>query len=140
MNIFEINLIVAGTFWNGAHRDFLVVKIGAAGNLLWRQIYNDEANATPTVLSADVEGNIYVAGTVNESGGSHLRMLRYSPTGGLYWGQIYRGGRTNYARGILVDSAGNALAMVETSTSDGVQNVSQTRQVMFATNGQVYLR
>ncbi len=133
------NLIIAGTYRDRDHRDLLVVKYTAVGNFYWKQVFEEGGNTVPTVVAADdKEGNIYVAATVSEPGGSRLQVARFSPAGVLYWNQPYRGGRTTYARTMLIDGSGNALLTVDTTYGDANQGTYQTRQIIFTTYGAVY--
>lgn len=92
--------------------DFLTVKYGSDGSLLWTRRYNGPANGVdfPSALKVDNSGNVYVAGTSAGVGtGYDYATIKYSSEGAILWSRRYNGtGNGNdMARAMAIDSSYN---------------------------------
>jgi uncharacterized delta-60 repeat protein len=111
------NVIVFGSFYNGANQDYCTVKYDSAGTLLWAQTYDsgydDRCGSQIAVDSAD---NILVGGTSYNGLNDDVRILKYDPSGGLLWNMAYDSGDTDYGWSAAVDSADNVVVAGSTGS------------------------
>ena len=107
--------------------DPFVAKYNRNGELLWLKSVLDFRSALGTTDSAygvatDNDGNIYVTGdTVDtlpgetNAGGRDAFIAKYDPEGNRLWGHLLGSSRDDTARGIAVDSEGNAFIVGNTN-------------------------
>jgi uncharacterized delta-60 repeat protein len=104
----------------GYESDYLTLKYGPDGNLLWKNRYNGPANGEDyaTAIAVDGNGNVLVTG--ESSGGNSgvdYATLKYGPDGTLLWEKLYNGpanGRDE-ATAMAVDGNGNVYVTGESS-------------------------
>ncbi len=111
------NLLVTGySAGAGTGFDFLTVKYGAQGQILWNRRFNGPGNGDDFAagLAIDTAGYIYVAGQsyAGSATGFDITLLKYSTVGQLLWQRTYgaAGNGPEEARGIALDSSGNIYA------------------------------
>ena len=120
------NLFVTGySAGSGSGFDFLTVKYGLQGEILWNRRFNGTGNGDDFAagLTIDSSGYIYVAGQsyTGSASGFDIALLKYSPAGGLLWQKTYGAGGSGpeETRGIALDSNGN-IYVTGTSQNDFV--------------------
>jgi hypothetical protein len=118
------NVFLAGTSWNGADYDAVVVKLGPGGNRLWTGVYDGGDEDVAYAVAVDAAGNVYLTGHSVVMTGDfdlqpHLLIAKLNAAGALQWA------RTNGAGGIwsegfslVLDSAGNGYFAGEVYTGD----------------------
>jgi len=87
-------------------RDFLTVKYGTGGKLLWQRRHSSSGASGDgaRVLARDAAGNVYVAGDVAKSGsGQDLRVIRYKASGFRDW--VFTWGNTEDRNELAADIA-----------------------------------
>lgn len=109
----------------GTGFDFLTVKYGLQGEILWNRRFNGPGNGDDFAagLTVDSFGYIYVAGQsyTGSATGFDLALLKYSPAGELLWQKTYGadGSGPEEARGIALDTDGS-IYVAGTSQNDFV--------------------
>ena len=107
------SMYLAGyTFGYESDRNFMVMKLGATGNILWKNEINGSSNTQSTddalAMATDNSGNIYATGYVKNSGtGYDMMLVKYSATGDSIWAQQYNYGianETDKAIGIAISN------------------------------------
>jgi uncharacterized delta-60 repeat protein len=96
-------------------RDFLVMKLGAGGTMLWKHSINGTSNTQSTddaiAMINDNSGNIYATGFVKNSGtGYDIMLVKYNSSGDSIWSAIYNystANETDKAVAITLDSESN---------------------------------
>ena len=123
------NMYLAGyTFGYESDRNFMVMKLGATGNMLWEREINGSSNTQSTddavALATDNSGNIYAAGYVKNSGtGYDMMLVKYSPTGDSVWAQQYNydlANETDKAIGIAISSDGKIYVTGRSDQDAGI--------------------
>ncbi len=103
---------------------FATLKYDKNGKQLWVGKYNVPGYGFPVGLGVDKGGSVYVSGNVSEeTGGSFFNTIRYSKDGKQLWQKRYAGPGYNVARGIAVDSAGNAYVAGQMGTESYGQDM-----------------
>ncbi|MCI0597254.1 MAG: SBBP repeat-containing protein, partial [candidate division Zixibacteria bacterium] len=120
------NFLVTGySAGEGSGFDFLTVKYGPQGNIIWSRRFNGPGNGDDFAagLVIDSAGYIYVTGQsyTGSATGFDIALLKYSPVGQLLWQRTYgaMGSGAEEARGIALDSSGN-IYITGTSQNDFV--------------------
>lgn len=87
------NIIVAGITWSGNSVDYLTVKYGSDGTLLWDETENPagaDAWNEPAGVTIDAEGNVIVTGySPNEEGWLNYYTVKYDANGVEQWAESY---------------------------------------------------
>jgi uncharacterized delta-60 repeat protein len=87
-------------------QDFLVVKRGPSGDLLWEARHGAGDWRSATALAIDPDGGIYVTGFEEDRSFS---TVKYSPEGAEEWARSAPAGDSSRPLGIAVDSAGDLI-------------------------------
>ncbi len=113
---------------NVGNIDAFLAKYDAAGTLLWTRQIGTTANDYSRGVAVDGSGNAYITGHTNGSlGGPNAGSLdaflaKYDASGTLLWTRQTGTGANEDARGVAVDSAGNAYLTGYTNGSLGGAN------------------
>lgn len=99
---------------------------------LWLQRYNGPANNygydKATAMTVDSTGNVYVTGaSVGATYNTNIRTIKYDNNGTELWNKEYNGpdNKTDYAKAIAVDKAGNVYVTGKTTrTSNYIDYVT----------------
>lgn len=108
------SIIVTGySFGQGTEHDWLILKYGSDGRLLWKTVYNSPLNRDDMcrALALDNKGNIFLTGIGRTRKTSYdMTTLKYDAEGGLTWMARYAGpeGAFDAGEAVGVDSSGNA--------------------------------
>jgi hypothetical protein len=91
-------------------------KLSADGSRFLYSTYLPDTAATASAIAIDAQGAAYIAGTTTAS---HAYVVKLSPNGStiLYYGTL-AGSKSEAARALLVDTAGNAVVAGNTSSPD----------------------
>ena len=101
----------------GSGRTFAVVKLDAAGRLLWRGTYGGSRGGVggeAFAVAVDAAGNVYAAGYVGDgvifNNNLDYLVVKFGPDGSERWAVRYNGpgNNTDLAHHVAVDAAGNA--------------------------------
>ena len=107
------NVYVAGqTTTSTTQGDFVTVKYGPNGNVIWVSRFNStfNLNDAATSIAVDASGNVYVAGWSNFSANSSaFTTVKYDPNGLQLWAHHYQGpvSLSNKATSLGLDGSGN---------------------------------
>lgn len=100
----------------GSSQDYLYVKLGPAGNILWQGTYNGTGNNIdyPASLAVDDSGNVYVTGHSRNGpsiGDEDILTIKLSAGGSLLWQARFNGSEDGIdgANAIEVDTDGNVF-------------------------------
>ena len=110
------DIVVSG--WGGT-----TIKYNAAGDLIWKTVYNGDASFWDMVL--DGAGNIYVTGSGRENGpSSDYCTAKYDADGVQQWFVWYNGTKNgvDLARSVAVDGTNNVYVTGQTTIDDGSRN------------------
>ena len=123
-----LNLVSAGD------NDVFVVKLNAAGNLVWAQRYGSTGTDQGQAVAHDSAGRIIVAGSfagtvdfdpgpgvqnLSSAGLSDAFVLRLASSGGTNWARRFGGSQADVANAVAVDSGNNVVA-VGTQSGDAI--------------------
>jgi hypothetical protein len=138
------NIYVSGFETEDPNWDFLTVKYGANGAVLWSRLYNGAVNDNDRVtdIKLDSGGNVVITGwAMGQSGGSEgwhqdYVTIKYSPTGDQLWAAIFDSPdhRQDFPHALAVDQADNIYV---TGYSPGTGNPNwDATTVKYSPNGQ----
>jgi hypothetical protein len=121
------NVYVTGsTYTSGADTDYVTIKYGPDGDLLWVDLYYGYAGTGPDAadaLALDGAGNIYVTGgSAGQGTGTDFATIRYSPGSSIDWVARYSGPppyTSDYASDLAMDGSGNVYVTGHQGTSGG---------------------
>src|ERR1041385_9489401 len=86
------NIYVAGSTVNiGTDRDYLIQKLDASGNEIWRKEYNASGNGPDevTAIILDASSNVYVTGFgKSENTGDDFLTMKLDATGNIVWTEV----------------------------------------------------
>ena len=94
----------------GENKDYITIKYGFKGQLLWGSRYYGSANSTdiPKAIAVDNDGNVYVTG---ESMGMNSNLdfvtIKYNSSGNEQWRERYDGGNIDIPQAITIGPDGN---------------------------------
>ena len=94
----------------GENKDYITIKYGFKGQLLWGSRYYGSANSTdiPKAIAVDNDGNVYVTG---ESMGMNSNLdfvtIKYNSLGTEQWRERYDGGNIDIPQAITIGPDGN---------------------------------
>src|SRR5689334_19344480 len=85
------NIYTAGSTVNiGTDRDYLIQKMDASGNIIWRTIYNASGNGPDEAqaIAVDASQNVYVTGFGKSADvGNDFLTMKLNSTGSIVWTQ-----------------------------------------------------
>jgi hypothetical protein len=134
------NVIVAGTQGpielSGKGSDIVVLKVTAAGKVLWRRTYDGPSHLTDYVndLALDAHDNALVVGVSTGRGtGRDYITLKLRADGTRAWTRTFAGPeRFDEARGVAVDSKGNVYV---TGWSDDKDRARRAMTISYSPAG-----
>jgi len=96
----------------GLNADYVTIKYGPSGAVLWARRYNGPANDydRATALALDGQGNVYVTGESEGAGSAYdYATIKYSATGERLWARRYNGAANDFDRAaaLALDGQGN---------------------------------
>ncbi len=107
------SVVVAGsTYFTANENDIQIIKLDAAGTLLWEYVYNGDGDHYDVVyeLKIDPSDNIIITGqSSGPSFSTQWATIKLDPSGNELWVQRYDGGNpqaSQYPRGMSVSSTG----------------------------------
>jgi len=123
------NVYTAGySNYNTVKSDFIVLKYGPGGNILWGRFYNGNNNNENMARSIvmDNDGNLLVSGEFNNGiTTSDIATLKYNPGGDLLWERIYSGSSDSFDGMIQMKTDSlNYLYILATSRNNFFNNCS----------------
>jgi hypothetical protein len=95
--------------------DAFIRRYDAAGTLLWTRQFGSTDEDVARGVAVDATGNAYVVGTTwgalqgSGNGGGDAFIRKYGPNGNVLWTIQFGTPVTDFARGVAVDAAGNAI-------------------------------
>lgn len=112
------NLLLGGyTFNTGQDKDYLLVKMSPAGNILWTNTFDGADHGADKIffLRTDAAGNVYVTGE-SDGGGINQNDIvtqKYTSTGTLLWSATYNSiyNQDDSPLDMDVDNAGNVFVV-----------------------------
>ncbi len=99
------NILVTGSFFNGANTDICTIKYDPSGALVWAQAYDSGSKDGGFTVTVDSMDNVIVAGYFDNSVTSDVRLLKYNSAGALLWELSYDDGVNEYLYEVKTDSA-----------------------------------
>lgn len=90
--------------------DFLIIKLNADGNLLWKKIYGTDHAEIGYNIKQLNDGGFIFAGMSSQLGGYDMYVVRTNSTGDLLWSQLIGG--TSDDRAFAIASAQNGIHFV----------------------------
>lgn len=123
------NFIMGGYTINpGAGKDFLLIKINAAGDTLWTRTYNGTGNGSDaiTCLGIDAANNIYAGGYGKSiTSGKDFLIIKYNPQGDTVWTRYHNGAGNADDLGVaMVVNAAGTVWMTGSSNASTTLNVN----------------
>lgn len=109
------NVYLAGsTVLPGNNQDILVLKLDAAGNTVWRNVFNAPSSGVDAALAMtmDASGNIYITGYAKfTTSATDIVTIKYNAAGVIQWTANYGFTTDQYEQGnsIVVDGSGNVF-------------------------------
>nr|MBK9653114.1 SBBP repeat-containing protein [Bacteroidota bacterium] len=109
------NIYIGGATVNiNQNRDYLIVKMDDAGNIIWRTEFNAPGNGPDEVTAITTDGNgfVYVTGFgKSENTGNDFLTLKIDAMGNIVWQMRYDSPFHQYdqANSLTVDNAGNVF-------------------------------
>lgn len=113
--------------------DFWIVRISAAGDLVWEQSYGGEQIDEARAIVQSGDGNYIIAGDTrsnntdvsHNNGAADLWLIKISPNGNLLWEKTIGGSSFDVARA-LVRTQDNGFLLAGSSRSDDI-DVSENK-------------
>lgn len=109
--------------------DFWLVKLDAAGNILWEQAFGGEAYDVPYGVTETYDGNYVVVGRTNSNDGdvsgnhgstnADIWFIKVSSTGNLLWQKCIGGTGGDYAYTVRETSDHGFILSGDVGSSDG---------------------
>ncbi len=132
------HLYVAGAAFNAdANADYLALKYGADGQLLWQARYDSTGgHDNPSAIVVDGAGNVHVTGGSVLQQSSAFATVKYDAQGNELWSR--RRASTNgsdFAGALAVDSSGNVVVIGTSVRVEGGQEARVWLTVKYDPNG-----
>lgn len=107
--------------------DYWIIKVSAAGNLVWERNYGGSADESAKSVQECTDGSIIVAGetvsndydVTNNKGGYDFWVLRLRANGTIRWKNTYGGTANDNAYAVTQISNGNFIVVGETESNNG---------------------
>lgn len=147
------NTYVCGVSWGGLRTDgsdwdYVTIKYGPGGEVLWTERYNGPGNWSdlPQAMVVDGAGNVYIAGfSFKEPDpfdryATHFHVLKYATDGSVAWQHLIDPNPQHFgagARHIAIDAAGNVYATGLYNSGDGFNNNDDFVTVKVDASGQI---
>lgn len=138
------NIYVAGSTVNiGTDRDFLVQKLDASGNEIWRQEYNAAGNGPDEVTAIVVDGssNVYVTGFgKSEDAGNDYLTIKMNGDGNILWAQVYNYDAANQydqPNSMALDGNGNVIVTGQSDQDETASNNDDYLTVKYSNDGAI---
>ncbi len=105
---------------HGYHRDMLLVKTDATGNLTWHQTYGGTEDDEANTLVQTADGGFALTGFTESfgAGNEDMWLVKTDATGNVSWHQTYGGPEVDIAY-TLVQTADGGFALVGSTSSFG---------------------
>jgi hypothetical protein len=111
------NLYLTGSIGNGTDEDFLTMKYGPGGELLWWRAHDGGLNDWGYGLSLHPDGGVVVVGNSQGAESSNdFLTVAYDEDGEERWAARWGGAERDYPVGLVVDDAGRTYVAGSTST------------------------
>lgn len=131
------------TFGYESDRNFLVMKLGASGNLLWQQTINGTSTTQSTddaiALAFDADENIYATGFTKNSGtGYDMTLAKFNSDGDSLWIKNYNYGsanETDKAVAIGVDAAGHIYITGRSDSEPSILSNDDIVTIQYSSSG-----
>lgn len=138
----EGNIYLGGSTVNiGTDRDFLIQKIDASGNFIWRQEYSYEGNGPDeaTAIVVDASQLVYVTGFGNskDAGNDYLTM-KLDVNGNISWIKTYNYSVTNQydqANSIALDANLNVIVTGQSDADETGNNNDDYLTIKYSNAG-----
>jgi hypothetical protein len=127
--------IIAGFTWsidgdvsgNNGSEDLWVIKLNAAGNILWQKCIGGTNSDRAYSIQQTIDGGYIVAGTsesnnvdvIGNNGGSDLWVVRLNATGSLLWQKCLGGTNSDRAYSIQQTTDGGYIVAGFTTSNNG---------------------
>tara|TARA_R110000850_G_scaffold140849_2_gene262420 strand:- start:67 stop:1626 length:1560 start_codon:yes stop_codon:yes gene_type:complete len=113
--------------FNHGSRDFWVLKLDGAGNIVWEQTYGGSNNDDAQSIIQTSEGGYLVAGHTYSSNGDvganngvqDYWMVKIDPTGVIQWEKNFGGSAIEYAWAVKQTSDDGYIVVGDSESSDG---------------------
>jgi len=100
------NIIVTGR----ANDNYYTIKYDSNGNVIWERDFDGGSLDYGQGVAVDSKNNIIVTGKTDVPGkGYNYYTIKYDSNGNEIWNARYKGGSTNKAHGVVVDSYDNVI-------------------------------
>ena len=100
------NIIVTGR----ANDNYYTIKYDSNGNVIWERDFDGGSLDYGHGVAVDSKNNIIVTGKTDVPGkGYNYYTIKYDSNGNEIWNARYKGGSTNKAHGVVVDSYDNVI-------------------------------
>ena len=122
--------------------DFITIKYGPTGSVLWEQRYqarNDTWVAEANKLAVTNDGGVIVTGTIYDGTSRNFMTVKYSADGRLEWEKEYDGlNGDDKSLDLLADGSGNVYVSGLKSTGGGAEYATVKYTYLKKENGVVY--
>ncbi|MBL7963540.1 MAG: hypothetical protein JNM31_06815 [Flavobacteriales bacterium] len=114
---------------NGLADDLVILKLDAAGTLLWYHVIGSNVDDVGRSVVCDNAGNIHVTGNlmgpldvdpgpgstvIGSVGGGHdVFVMKFTPAGALIWAVSVGGSNSDFGHDLALDAVGNVLVTGE---------------------------
>jgi predicted RNA binding protein with dsRBD fold (UPF0201 family) len=108
--------------YGAGYDDAFLLKYDSDGNLLWYKTWGGSDSDYGKGIALDGSGNAFITGDTYSFGAgySDAFLLKYDVSGNQLWNKTWGGSDSDYGKGIMLDSSGNAFITGSTdSYEDG---------------------
>lgn len=120
---FDGSYVLAGhtTSWGAGGSDFLVTKIGPAGDVAWTSVLGGTNDESASCLCQTSDGGYIVAGLTKSAGagGSDILIIKLDASGALAWAKVFGGTADEGAYSVIQMSDGGYLVAGHTASFGG---------------------
>ncbi len=122
--------LAVGYHWDNSlvsYYDVLILRIDAAGGLVWQKSYGGSLNDYMYALTPTTDGGFMLVGSSESNdgdvgsnqGGSDIWVLKIDTNGDLVWSRTYGGSSTDLAFDLTNDNQGGYYITGTTASTDG---------------------